>query len=541
MDTNKVNLIWPSINDSDSFDDSFYRIISIITGIDEITDVEVSFFLDAFPFIFDLTRYEGMSGRLLKYFSSSPFPPDMDVLIDLSTLLEERQNAPTMSSSLFKIVCDFGILDIYTDCHILNLAEILPILNMELMNIHRGISSEVESIINSTSVVPYLSPQDIDFLKKMNLPTLSTFFTIASCHIADRSEIKPKWATRWIDDTSHILRSNIRALLESSDPVFPRDFDLDSIINHYGIVYPYSSRQELIHFYERVQNGTNIFVVLPNCIKKPENENLYFSLEPVENVSEILIGVGNFNSFMVTTLSEIAEVWEHGLKTQQEFFQSPFQVEPMNHEHVRSIMEIARYIGHDDIIRSHREMSEFIRISHTIEGQMVRKYKSLVSNDQSLIRKVVKQIFLTGMYMRRWSGKGPYPLEKHETTDNEVPYYDIIEFSINEGLDEEYNEDNDMVLAKVAKEILYLKSLYEKLSEEGKNIIHRINTYDVESRRSENTPFWENLGKRAMENDYCIRMASSAWIGSSAKFFQLIGKDAKFLDGFDMSRVEHIM
>lgn len=536
----ETTIRWPKIKEDTAFDSSFYKIISIITGVDEVSDAEVLIFIEVFPRIFSLLNYEGICEKMLLFYKRYQYPLDTDILFDFHQLLEEKEKAPKLSVDLLKLICEFGLLDINVGSVILNLIEKIPSLNDVLMNFHRGISYEVETIINCGDVIKYFSPTDIELIGKMDLLTLSSLFMVSSLYILDKSEIKPEWSKRWIDETQYMVHSNILSFLGVEELKFPNDYDIESIIKHYGVVFPYGSRSELLTFYQNIQSGRHVFVVLNNCNKKPENETLYFSLDSIENVKEVLIGVGNLNSFKVTTLTELEEVWDHGLKNKQEFFQSPFHLEPMNSALVNGIIEIADYVKNENIIKVWRELKDFIRHSKSSEGQMVKRYENCSPQEQSIIRKVVKQIFLTGMYMRRWSGSGPYPYSSSETTENDVPYWDIIEFSINEGLDEEYDENNDIVLAKVAKEIFYLKSLYEKLSDEGKDVIHRMNTYDVDNGRSKQNPFWTGIGKRVMENDYCIRMASSSWVGSSAKFFQLIGKRAKFLYGFDISRIEAI-
>jgi hypothetical protein len=51
--------------------------------------------------------------------------------------------------------------------------------------------------------------------------------------------------------------------------------------------------------------------------------------------------------------------------------------------------------------------------------QIKLKFNSLTIQDKEKMKTFFELIFITGMYMRRWDGKGPYPLKKEQTLGKE--------------------------------------------------------------------------------------------------------------------------
>jgi hypothetical protein len=353
------------------------------------------------------------------------------------------------------------------------------------------------------------------------------------------NKYSPKWSDSWIkivDDLNGSLDRIVRSIFQIQR-VYPDDHDVEEIIDTNGYVLPYSNRESLLEFYENVGfylQDEFVFVVLKSSLK-PTNSRLNLEMTPLVEISDDLIGIGHPRfDFQVTTLDEIVECWNHSLECDEDFFKSPIDGNPLSKSSVDSIVKIGTYKNHHPFIQIYRTMLEVVESSKVGDSKVRSSFKSLSDDQQKKVTRMLKDVFLVGMYMRRWDGKGPYPTKSDETETNDVEYYDVIEFSLGEGHGEEYDEGNDLVLAKVGKCIMDIREQFSNLDKKCKNLVRSLKTTEAYTKKTSNNPFWDGIAKETMEDRYCIRMASDSWIGTGARFFNVIRKTPKILDGFKM-------
>jgi hypothetical protein len=139
-------------------------------------------------------------------------------------------------------------------------------------------------------------------------------------------------------------------------------------------------------------------------------------------------------------------------------------------------------------------------------------------NTRQLIRMFLKQLFYTGMYMRRWVGPGaPFPLKTETTKTTKEPDAKVTEQL---GIGIEYLTQ----MGKAAKH--YCLNL--KICEYNKNggIDHGNLSLERE---------WENV----IKGTQCIRMASSKFVGTGYHYLRAIFRET--IPGMDIRAVDRIV
>lgn len=552
---NKMNsqsefLKWP-ISEDFFANEEISRVAAHILGIDsyEVDETHISFLLDTYPQCFTLLPHYGMTTKIIANYLLVPDGLTDDIVSELVNLLNQREKAPPLTPKLIRLLFHLEMFPRGWYLDIFNRMEVELDIVRKLLPVIHFISRNDGILLNDLfRIYKLFHIEDTHLLDKMSSDQLIILISKIDKYYdkcIHTESIRPKWAVNYFNDSrtsSHRHIKNIVMELLGMKPQFPTDFSIDEIIDNYGFVRPYRSREELLDFYLEFLTGnlSTAFVVLPSCKLKAENDRLYFLTDPISEVNGHLIGIGSMNNFSITTLDELAEVWNHGVDNQCEFYQSPFSVAPMPEHIVNIISKIIFANEHTEALHAFGRVMDHIRQSQSVENKLRRDYFDLSLDERSKVLKIVKNIFMAGMYMRRWDGIGPYPTDKKSTKNNAVIYDDLIGYIISDEVQDVYDEDCELVLVKVSKELENLRNMYESLSLKCKNIIKRIQEYDIRFHKHTSNYFWENIGKRTMENDYCIRMASSIWIGTSVSFYQLIGKEPKFLHNFKLTQLEFI-
>lgn len=168
-------------------------------------------------------------------------------------------------------------------------------------------------------------------------------------------------------------------------------------------------------------------------------------------------------------------------------------------------------------------LKEAKRSTSQYEIRVQATYQTFTEDVKDIIKEYLKEFFYTGMYMRRWLGPGfPLPLSENETLRSN--------FSPEE---------------RVAPHLNTLTDLMEKLelmNEEAANFLKglmEVQHYNVSELIShDKTHTVLHLFNLVNSGNYCIRMASTFFIGTGAFYMRLF--DNYTFEGYDMIELMRI-
>lgn len=155
------------------------------------------------------------------------------------------------------------------------------------------------------------------------------------------------------------------------------------------------------------------------------------------------------------------------------------------------------------------------------EELIVIDYYSKISNEsKEIIKSFFIQLFNVGMYMRRWKGPGnEFPLLSNDTKQ------------------ENFNR-SETVLPELEKLVNILDSLPEK-HKIFIQMLKMVQHFDGISRQSTNSESsLERLIEKTVMGNFCIRQASTFFIGSGAYYSKIL--DNYSFEGYDINLLEQI-
>lgn len=148
-------------------------------------------------------------------------------------------------------------------------------------------------------------------------------------------------------------------------------------------------------------------------------------------------------------------------------------------------------------------------------------FQELHVQDKKIYKKILKNMFYTGMLMRRWKGKGfAFPIKEVDTLDPMIPDT-LVSLSLQQG-----------------------EELKESLSENGKLFYDSIplceyyEKNDPEDRLQKGVHTFVYLKKEVMHNNYCIRIASSKFIYTAHHYMSILYQ--QYIEDIDVFSIEKI-
>jgi len=527
-----------------------------------LSNDEISFFINAYPNVFKLIHYPEL---LEVYLQKIDFLNENEIYYlteNIINILEFPQKFNLIPVDVFILFYESGLFgnlfkfpklknsitlnNLITKRTLFDVMSSLEFFFNPLRMLHNNSLKLNCDYFNSLiEICICVNENNLGFLSKCDEDTIKTIITMWELTLESYNmghKYKLKWSNLWLKDVPN-LNTTLDVLIMNIFGIprqFPEDYTLREIIEIKGYLTPFYNERYLMRFYENVEKNLNeifIFVFTENSKLKPKNCKLNLTMDYIDEYStNKLIGIGNpLVEFQVTTIDEIVECWKHAIECGEEFYKSPIDGNPLSPEKVIILKSIATHEEHKEFNKIYNEIKEIIENSQAGDKILKTEFETNQKDNQKKIIRFMKDIFLVGMYMRRWDGKGPYPIKSISTLNNEVEYYDVIEFSIGEGHGEEYNEDNDLVLAKVGKCLMKILEDFKNFNLETKHFIKSIKTTEAYTKKIKDELFWNGIAKETINGNYCIRMASDMWIGTGARFFSIIKKNPKILNGFKMN------
>lgn len=320
----------------------------------------------------------------------------------------------------------------------------------------------------------------------------------------------------------------------------------NEIFQYTGVYIPYQSRDDIINNIINIRNQDRFFIpTVRNC----SNEDTITTLEETNDMSVFIVAFGNIFEYVCYDLDDFIQNFREyaieGLEDERVFeFRKP--EDPNNMFNLSDIKPLVSVIELYKNIPDSSQVLELIRdgLTRTVsmteyDRRTLLEFDNLPNNDKPLIKAWLQQLFLTGMYMRRWLGPGsPYPL-----TD-----------ASSQGPDPNTKVNNAMTilgyhpLAKISStqyQPFSVGGITAKLSENGKRFVNNLRAVEYkmsdEGIREPNQKS-QTIGTyldKVRKGTYCIRMASSYFIGTG--FYYLRNLFKHIVPNYDPSSLERIV
>lgn len=291
------------------------------------------------------------------------------------------------------------------------------------------------------------------------------------------------------------------------------------IFNNIGVYVAYSGRDELVNNMVRVIREHNFMTPVHRIPSRSVNKTTIMGAE-ITDPNIFMVCYGNPAKYYVYELDDLAGAFYRDRETGIMEFRHP-----ENTNLVFSLSEIEFlerllrcYDGTDQILQLIQIINDGIadhrdKIAHDDEAR--RQLQKFNTTEKDLLQQFLKQLFYTGMYMRRWDGPGhPYPLLEKDTKNKPEPT-DTITHQLGIGGE-------------------LLKSMTPPL----RNFCHNLKvceykpTGNIEIAKFNLKHEWDQI----MMGNQCIRVASSRFVGTGFHYLRSLfritipGMNIKTLD-----------
>lgn len=287
-----------------------------------------------------------------------------------------------------------------------------------------------------------------------------------------------------------------------------------------GVYIPYSSRNELVSRSNEYLRGTNDMIFrplryLPEYADRIINPNTLVEFndlkENIEAGESICMGSKDkFYHFDYFDAIESAKVKE---------YINPITGEAVSDSLYDKIIDLANSYPLSpnklELLETFSKLREQLDIIFKNDLDRKREYREFSVTDQAFIDDFFRQVFNTGMYMRRWKGPGfPYPLNRENTMGP---------------------DPNDNVARSLENLVRNMK-----IPPSIEKFIDTINP--VEYKGAGKTVSRNDLLMKYLNTLYkgeiCIRMASTVLIGTAYRHF--IFMKGEKIDGLDIDKLDLI-
>ena len=323
----------------------------------------------------------------------------------------------------------------------------------------------------------------------------------------------------------------------------------NEIFQYTGAYIPYQSREEIINNVISIRNQDRFFIP---TVRKCSNEETVTTLEETNDMDVFIIAFGNMFEYFCYDLDDILQNFREydieGLvepEGQDKSFEFRKPEDPNQLFDLSDIRSLIRVIELYENIPDATQALERIRdgITRTVSSteydrRIMAEFNQLNNTDQKLIKDWLEQLFLTGMYMRRWQGPGsPYPLTESSSQGPDP----------NDKVNQEMTVLGYYPLAKISP-TQYQPSgvggITEKMSTNARRFVNNLRAVEYVITDGVRVPNQKTatIGSyldKIRKGTYCIRMGSSYFIGTG--FYYLRGLFKHIIPNFDPSTLERIV
>ena len=328
------------------------------------------------------------------------------------------------------------------------------------------------------------------------------------------------------------------ALLNDNDiRLLLQNYTDSEIFTYVGLYMPYTSRSNLVDNINSVRQNRRFFIpTIRNCT----NEETITTLEDTIDPAVFIISYGTMFEYFCYDTDDFTENFRdfpiEGTNETVYKFRKPDVLEedfiPDEMTDLMNLLELYPTIPETrEIITNIRNGLRKVRTMTKYDVRVKNEYNKLPNTDKPIINRWLKQLFTTGMYMRRWKGPPhPYPLKSKDTKG---PDPDI---QVNIELYTLGYYPTDSQTNKVG-------GITAELSKSGHKFVNNIRAVEYRIRDDIRKPIQQarTIGSYLSDvriGDYCIRMGSSKFVGTGSYYLYVFFRET--MPNFDPDELEYI-
>jgi hypothetical protein len=310
------------------------------------------------------------------------------------------------------------------------------------------------------------------------------------------------------------------------NPLLPEDFYSIDLLNKLAIAEgfsrldirlesSYTLLQEL-YFLDTFYSGLQI------GIQNNETPFLYENYHDLEKELILCYGNRSQNNMIVLSFTELLQLFKNNNN-----FKNPFKKgEYFTDININKLKKLCNFISAGDSQRSINDKNLLLKIINDIEffnqlyssniKQFIDLYNTSCFTIQNNIRNTFLKLFYLSMYMRGWSGIGPYPI-----TNAPVDNQNIVDINVTNAIND-FENYYSMLPNNISQLILNLPLLdYHSGKFSPLNIEEFGNTIGQKLSIIKSGENYDNT-------DSCIRLCSNFFATSIYRYFDLLNMDLPF-------------
>jgi len=276
------------------------------------------------------------------------------------------------------------------------------------------------------------------------------------------------------------------------------------IIERYQVYIDYTSRQHLIDGIKNLHTKERFFVSLDR--KKCQNEETFYGT-PTSNLDVPMVAYGTLDSYWCFEVEELKTTF--GMTPG--VFRSPDMVKEYTRQEIEQLRRVIRYYdGFAELVSVID--NGLVDLSQLDNVELVLR-NAVLKWSSTKFHTMLWDLFMAGMYMRRWLGPGtPYPTREEDTKTQICP-----------------EERTTPMLVKIKEQIAENPKLMKSIR--IRNL--RQGQYQTGTER---LPQFLDL---VMTDQKCIRMASTECIGTACYYLDKFYGEK--IPNFDSTTLDNIM
>jgi hypothetical protein len=300
--------------------------------------------------------------------------------------------------------------------------------------------------------------------------------------------------------------------LKRGDPRNLSRFPDQDLFNILGIYVDYISRRDLVNKLEAILTMRNSFFI--PLLRRCANERTYYDTE-TSDLDTFLVAYGNYQNYRCFEIEEILVNLRRGPAG------AVLTVPGENREIIRDREKLKSLLSLCEVYPELGQLAdalrEFLTARQIGDPEVREAFSRLTRAEKNSIKELLLLFFKTGMYMRRWTGTGCYPV----TVASTLTDVDPMPLSENGMLQIRDHYDN---LSKSARDVVDMFILHTPLGPSEYSLMERYETVST--------------GESGNVVDTCIRINSSKFILSAYYYLDLLF--AYKIPGFTPQELESI-
>jgi len=319
----------------------------------------------------------------------------------------------------------------------------------------------------------------------------------------------------------------------------------NEIFQYTGAYLPYEGRGDIIENAVRLRGNRQFFIP---TVRACANEETITTLEDTVDMSVFIIAYGTMYEYFCYDVDDFIENFAQypieGAEGQTVFrFRKPDSPgDDFTRSEIQQLVKLVElYPTKDDIpelVQRIRDGLRQIRDVTAYDREVMQQFNRLSSNDKAIMREWFNQLFLTGMYMRRWKGPGhPYPLREINT----------------QGPDPNTKVNQELTVLGYYPLFRKANGTYPpanktgitaRMSQEGQRFVDTLRSVEYRRRDGNMVPIQvtRTIGyylDRVRKMNMCIRMASTLFAGTASYYLTTFFNET--IDNFDPQELDLIV